>query len=100
MYLNENSAQKNLIINTMKPNLKLRKEIFNIIDNQLKNKDPPETTLTFKRLKSEGFDDFTVKQLIGQCVAVEIYNIMKYKNPFDEKRYIKNLSNLPKEPFE
>lgn len=84
----------------MKPNLKLRDNIFEIIDNQIKSNDPPETALTFKRLKNEGFDDFTIKQLIGQCVAVEIYNIMKYKKPFDENRYIKNLKNLPKEPFE
>ena len=27
-------------------------------------------------------------------------NIIKYKKPFDDKRYIKNLNNLPKEPFE
>ena len=84
----------------MKPNLRLRDNIFEIIDNQVKNNNPPETALTFKRLKEEGFDDFTVKQLIGQCVAVEIYNVMKYRKPFDENRYIKNLKNLPKEPFE
>jgi len=84
----------------MKANLILRDEIFKIIDNQIKSNDPPETALTFDRLKIEGFDDFTIKQLIGQCVAVEIYNVMKYRKPFDEDRYIKNLKNLPKEPFE
>jgi hypothetical protein len=84
----------------MKVNLQLREQIFNIIDNQIKNNDPPETALTFKRLKEEGFDDFTVKQFIGQCVAVEIYNVMKYKKPFDESRYVQNLNNLPKEPFD
>ena len=84
----------------MKQNLILRDEIFKIIENQIKSNNPPETTLTYDRLKSEGFDDFTIKQLIGQCLAVEIYNIMKYKKSFDEKRYIKNLNNLPKEPFD
>jgi len=84
----------------MKINTELREQIFQIIENQIKNNDPPETALTFKRLKKEGFDDFTVKQLIGQCVAVEIYNVMKYKKPFNEERYINNLKNLPKEPFE
>ena len=84
----------------MKINLELREQIFQIIENQIKNNDPPETSITFKRLKKEGFDDFTVKQLIGQCVAVEIFNVMKDKQPFDEQRYINNLRNLPKEPFE
>jgi hypothetical protein len=82
----------------MKPNLELRREIFNIVDNQIRNNDPPETKLTYKRLESEGFDDFTIKQLIGQCVTIEIYNVMKYKKPFDQDRYIKNLNNLPKKP--
>ena len=84
----------------MKENLKLRQEIFEVIENQIKNNDPPETALTFNRLKEKGFDDFTVKQLIGQCFAVELYNIMKYQKPFDEERYIKNLKNLPDKPSE
>jgi len=84
----------------MKVNLELREQIFQIIENQINNNDPPETAITFKRLKKEGFDDFTIKQLIGQCVAVEIFNVMKNKQPFDEQRYINNLKNLPKEPFE
>jgi hypothetical protein len=84
----------------MKTNLKLRKEIFKIIENQIENNDPPETIKTFDKLKSQGYNDFEVKQLIGQCVAVEIYNVMKFRKPFDKERYIKNLNNLPKEPFE
>jgi len=84
----------------METNLKLRNEIFKIIENQIEANDPPETLITFKRLKDQGFSDFEVKQLIGQCVAVEIYNVMKFKKPFNKERYIKNLNNLPKEPFE
>ena len=84
----------------METNLKLRNEIFKIIENQIEANDPPETLITFKRLKDQGFSDFEVKQLIGQCVAVEIYNVMKFKKPFDKERYIKNLNNLPKEPSE
>ena len=35
----------------MKTNLKLREEIFNIIDKQIRTKDPPETSLTYTRLQ-------------------------------------------------
>jgi hypothetical protein len=45
-----------------------------------------------------GYNDFETKQLIGQCIAFEIFQIGKYQKPFDEKRYIKNLKQLPKEP--
>jgi hypothetical protein len=40
------------------------------------------------------------KNYIGECVSAELFNIMKHHEPFNEKRYIKNLLNLPKEPFE
>ena len=92
--------EEQLTLDIMKTNLKLRKEIFKIIENQIENNDPPETIKTFAKLKSQGYNDFEVKQLIGQCVAVEIYNVMKFRKPFDKERYIKNLNNLPKEPIE
>ena len=84
----------------MKPNENLRDEIFQIIKNQLNSDDPPETTITYKRLISLGYNDFETKQLIGQCIAVELFDVFKFKKPFDESRYIKNLKQLPKEPFE
>ncbi|NLZ96113.1 MAG: hypothetical protein GX921_09875 [Bacteroidales bacterium] len=46
---------------------------FEILKNQLKNKTPPEVKVTRDRLRKERFDDFETKQLMGQCIAVEIY---------------------------
>jgi hypothetical protein len=84
----------------MKLNEILRAQIFEIIRNQIKDNDPPETKITYNRLKTLGYSDFETNQLIGQCVAVELFQVMKFKEPFDEMRYITNLKNLPKEPFE
>ena len=84
----------------MKPSDKIRAQIFEIIENQIKDGNPPETLSTTKRLIEEGFSDFEVKQLIGQCVAVELFTVLKHKKPFDEKRYVKNLKNLPEEPVD
>ena len=84
----------------MKPNEKVRDEIFQIIKNQLDANDPPETKITYNRLISLGYNEFETNQLIGQCVAVEIFEVLKPKKPFNENRYIKNLTQLPKEPFE
>jgi hypothetical protein len=84
----------------MEPNKIMRKQIFEIIKNQIRNNDPVETNLTYKRLINLGYSDFVTKQLIGQCIAVELFNIMKYQKPFDKERYIKNLNQLPKEPFD
>jgi len=84
----------------MKTNEKIRTHILEIVENQLKENNPPETQITYDRLFREGFNDLQIRQLIAQCVAVEIFNIMKYGKPYDNDRYVKNLKKLPKEPFE
>ena len=83
----------------MDPN-KMREQIFEIIRNQMDMNDPIETKLTYDRLLGEGYDEFAVMQYLGQCVAVEIYDAIKYQKPFDEARYVRNLKKLPEEPFE
>lgn len=84
----------------MESNERIREQIFEIIKNQLKDNDPPETKATYDRLKSEGFDEMQTKQMIGQCVAVELFNTFKFAEPYNEERYIRNLKALPKEPFD
>jgi len=83
----------------MKVNTKLRDQIFKIIKNQITSNDPPETKITYDRLISLGYSEFETKKLIGQCVAVEIFTVIKEQKPFNEARYIKNLKQLPREPF-
>jgi hypothetical protein len=85
---------------TMETNEILREQIFEIIKNQLRDNDPPETKITYDRLIKNGFDDFQTRQLIGQCLAVELFDVMKNGKPYNNERYIKNLLALPKEPFE
>ena len=84
----------------METNEIMREQIFEIIKNQMNENNPPETNKAFNRLIKNGYGEYEAKQLIGQCVAVELFNVLKHKKPFDEKRYSKNLNNLPKEPFD
>ena len=77
-----------------------REAIFDIVQNQMKDNNPPETNLAYKRLIDLKFSDFETKQLIGQCVAVELYQILKFKQPFNLQRYIRNLTQLPAKPKE
>ena len=84
----------------MKVDKELRSQIFEIVENQIKINNPPETKLTYERLSQLGYSDFQVKQMIRQCITVEIFEINKSGNPFNEKRYVSNLNKLPKEPFE
>lgn len=84
----------------METNEKLREQIFEIIKNQLRDHDPPETKATFDRLQKQGFDDFQTRQMIGQCLVVELFDVMKFGKTYNNARYIKNLLALPKEPFD
>ncbi len=84
----------------METNEKLREQIFEIIKNQIRDNDPPETKITYNRLIKNGFDDFQTRQLIGQCLAVELFDVMKFGKPYNNERFIQNLLALPKEPFD
>ena len=83
----------------MESNEVVRQQILEIVNNQMKSNSPEETNETFKRLVNLGYDKNDAKLLIGQCVAVEIFDILKNKVTFNLERYITNLKNLPKEPF-
>jgi hypothetical protein len=77
----------------------LGEQILEIVQNQLKANDPPETRLTFDRLLEEGYTEIQIKQMIASCVMVEIYDVLVSGKEFDEERYIRNLKKLPKGPF-
>ncbi len=84
----------------MEPNENLRDQIFGIIKKQMEENNPPEINDAYDRLIKEGYSDFETKQLIGQCVAVEFYNVLKHGEPFDSERYVNNLKQLPKKPYD
>jgi hypothetical protein len=85
---------------TMEVNRDLKEHLFGIIENQLNDNDPPETKLTYDRLRNDGRNNTQAKELLAQCVAVEIFGVFKSGKSFDEVRYVKNLKRLPKEPLE
>lgn len=84
----------------METNPIAKKQILQIVDNQLKSNDPPETKQTYDRLLKSGMTRENARIYIGQCVAVEIFDVLKYQRPFNKKRFIENLNKLPKEPFD
>jgi len=81
-----------------KSNPKLTAAILQAVNNQLKSGDPPETRQTLNRLIGEGLSNEDAKIYIGQAVAIEIFNILKHREPFNLERFRQNLSRLPQEP--
>jgi predicted nucleic-acid-binding protein len=79
---------------------RLQATFFEVVDNQLKANDPPETKQTLDRLIAQGISLEDAKIYIAQAVCLEVFTAMKHKKTYAQERYIKNLHRLPKEPQE
>lgn len=68
--------------------------IHEIVENQIKENNPPETRITFERLMNSGYDRHDVIHKIGTVVMEEVYEVMKQKKPYNEKRFVARLKQL------
>jgi hypothetical protein len=57
----------------------LQSAIMEVVENQLRNNDPPQTQQTFKRLIHAGHSEGEAKRLIGCVVSAEIFDVLKKK---------------------
>jgi len=86
--------------NKDRTNPRLGAAFLEVVENQLRDNNPPETKQTLDRLMKEGYSPEDAKGLIAQAVAVETYVILKEKVPFNRERFVRNLASLPQEPKE
>ena len=75
-------------------NLRLKKLILEVVNNQLKDNNPPETKDVYDKLLTAGYSVSEAKEKIGAVVIEEIYDVMKEKQPYDEKRYTDALNRM------
>ncbi len=81
-------------------NPRLKRLILEVVSNQLKNNDPPETKETLYRLISDGFSESDAKEMIGAVVTTHIYDMLKEERVFDNAKYIQDLRKLPTLPWD
>jgi hypothetical protein len=65
------------------------------INNQIKNNNPPETKQTYDRLMKIIKNHDEVMKYLGVVMMAEIFDVLKNKQPYDEKRFIERLNKLP-----
>ena len=82
----------------MKKNALLNKAVLEVVENQIRELNPPATKETLDRLIREGHDDAEARRLIGCVVASEIFDMLKTMEPYDEDRYVAALRRLPEVP--
>jgi len=81
-------------------NPELGKTILEVVQNQIRDNDPPKTRQTFERLKSEGHTPDEAHRLISTAVTVELFHIMRDRQTFQRERFVWNLAHLPREPWD
>jgi len=77
----------------------LKKQYLKIIENQLKIKEPPEVTTTYKRLLGLGIEKKRAKLMLADCLQIEMMTIFKEDKEFDPQRFAKLLNKLPNDPY-
>lgn len=65
------------------------------VDEQLVSPDTRYVAETHRRLLSEGHDDLTARTHIANCLAKELYEMVREKRKFDSDAYRADLERLP-----
>ncbi len=74
--------------------MRMKKLILEVVNNQLRDNDPPVTKQTYQKLLELGYSPSEAKEKIGAVLMEEIYDIMKENKPHDEERYREALLDL------
>jgi hypothetical protein len=83
-------------VNPSDSNPELGGVILEVVENQIRDSDPPETRQTVERLQAEGFTEDEARRLISTAVTVEIFHVARDKEPFNRQRFLWNLAHLPR----
>ena len=78
----------------------LNAAIMKVVDNQIRDNDPPQTGQTLQRLVADGHPEKEAKRLIACVVSAESFDVLKQQQPFDLDRFVKALDKLPALPWD
>ena len=72
----------------------LKAAIVEVVENQIRDGDPPETRQTLERLLSAGYSRKQAIEMIGSAVMEEIWAILHDHKPFDRVCFTALLEQL------
>ena len=65
----------------------LKAAILEVVENQIRNSDPPETRQALARLLAAGYSRKQAIEMIGSALVEEIWAILHDHKPFDRVRF-------------
>ncbi|WP_375753505.1 hypothetical protein [Vibrio sp. HN007] len=69
--------------------------LLEVIENQLEDGKPLKAKETLMRLTMTGTSREDAIAMMACAVSIEIFDVMKNQQPFNEKRYAEHLDMLP-----
>ncbi len=75
-------------------NPRLKAVILEVVENQIRASDPPETRQTFERLLAAGYSRQEAVEMIGSALVEEIWGMLHDNKPFDRRRFSALLEKL------
>jgi hypothetical protein len=81
-------------------NPELGKAVLEVVENQIRDNDPPEARQTIERLTRDGYTADEARRLVSTAVTVEIFHMIRDRQSFNRERYLWNLAHLPREPWD
>ena len=84
----------------MEPNLAVTEAVLEVVENQLREGDPPETKITYVRLVDLGYPGLEARKLLGCVILTELNEALRQQKPFNLKRFRRWLCKLPRLPFQ
>lgn len=76
------------------------KVVIEAVENQLAENNPAEVQETLNRLIAKGESRENAMRHIASALVIEIFGALNNNEPYNEARYRRNLSALPKPPRE
>lgn len=72
----------------------LKQLIIDVVNNQIRDNNPPIARITYERLKADGYTTQEAKEKIASVLVVDIYEVLKNNTPHNEAEYERQLSEL------
>ncbi len=73
---------------------RVKRAILEIVENQLRDNEPPETRQALKRLLALGYSRQEAVEMIAAAVASEIWHILHEKERYGAERYKAALNQI------
>ncbi len=75
----------------------LRKAVLEVVDNQIRDNNPPQTRETLARLLRLGYPRDEARRMIARAVSDEIFEVLMNHREYDAARYTAALEALPQD---